>query len=88
MRTPAAAMPAQRAAVLAAVANIYAARGRVTVRAVSAALGGVSTHMIWARLHELRAMGLVGFADNGKGTLRPTFVVFDYRNIALLRRGG
>lgn len=86
MTTPTAAMPAMRAATLAAVANTYATQGRVTIRAVADQLGGVSTHLVWLHLRALRAMGLVGFEDGGKGTLRPTFVVYDYRNIGLLTR--
>jgi DNA-binding IclR family transcriptional regulator len=73
---PAGAMPARRAAVLAAVRHEYTAEGRVTVRAVARRLG-VSTQTVCRHLRVLRDVGLVGWDDGTAGTLRPTFEVHE-----------
>lgn len=78
--TPDDAMPANQAAVLAAVAHIWRTEGRVTVRAVSGRLG-LSPSTVHSHLWALRRAGLVSWDVAAAGTLHPTFAVADLTSV-------
>lgn len=70
---PEAAMPANRAAVLAAIQREHAETGRATVRSIMARTGLTSTASVHGHVVALQRDGLVQSEFGKVGTLRPTF---------------